>query len=120
MPILAVCISAACAFIAPLQDNVNGVSIAAPERCPDCGSAIITSCRGCGFPLLGPMGPERLICKVCGGDVREKKPPEAGRRPKNAVITLEADGVAPPNAASRLPDSHFRVLSVFSVTCCSF
>ena len=38
-----------------------------------CGSAVITFCRACGFPLLGPIAKERFPCDVCRGDVRRTK-----------------------------------------------
>jgi hypothetical protein len=72
----AICSSTNCSYEVELQDRVNGVSIPTPERCPECGSAVITFCRACGFPLLGPIAQERFTCEVCGGDVRETKTPK--------------------------------------------
>src|SRR5882762_4907232 len=46
-----------CSCFVVLQDSASGTSFATLERCPVCGSSLITCCPECGFPLLGPFKP---------------------------------------------------------------
>ena len=47
---------------------MDGGEAAIPERCPDCGGQVLSSCAACGAPIASLMG---IACRSCGEPLRE-------------------------------------------------
>ena len=74
----AICSSPNWSFIIKLHDIERGQSIATPDECPCCASAMISICPQCGFLLTG--NPEATRCSLCQADLKVCFCNEKGRR----------------------------------------
>jgi predicted amidophosphoribosyltransferase len=62
-----------------------------PDRCPDCGGQVVSSCGACGAPIVSLMG---IACRSCGEPLREPVlfGVEIRRKPEKApVVTHSVD-----------------------------
>jgi hypothetical protein len=71
MPPYAICSSVHCHYFFDFKDDATeGPTRLPPEFCPHCTGRVLYFCRRCSRPILCANGGSKVICVVCGADVR--------------------------------------------------